>query len=227
MKKFFAGMICGLLFIADSAFAMTFSQPVKIGEIGFPVQAPYQGFIVEGATSNSGKLYREENTFRGKPVMTCKKGTAIFGSGEDALYCKYDFDAEISKAMSFGGKNNFVLTGNGSFKNLFKIDNDSKLALYAIYHNYCVSHLNIIGKQKDGKWVVFLDSKKISEKYFGGKDSYKEEGGVIYDIPTCAGDTIVVTYRRWHWEGKSEAEGELRFKWDESAQWFGVEQVIY
>ena len=101
------------------------------------------------------------------------------------------------------------------------------MKFYVLYHNYCVSHLHILGKQKNGKWVVYIDSKKLSNKYFGGKDAYKEDGGVIYDEPTCREDSIVVTYRRWHWKGTSKPEGELRFKWDESAQWFGVEQVVY
>lgn len=221
MKKFFVGVVLSVLLIANSAFAETFSQPVKIGEVGFPVQAPYHGFVVEGATQNDGKPFTEEFEYNGAPRKTYVKGTAHFGD----LLCKYDFDAEFPESIHFGGAGDFVLTTDGSFKEIFSIDGNG-LKLCAIYHNYCVSDLKILGS-RGGKWVVFVDSKKLSEKYFGGKDSYKTDGGVLYDVPTCAGDTIVVVYRRWHWGGESAAEGEFRFKWDDAAQWFSVEQVIY
>lgn len=50
---------------------------------------------------------------------------------------------------------------------------------------------------------------------------------VIYDKPICRNDSIVIVYRRWHWKGMSDPEGEFRFKWDDAAQWFGIEQVVY
>ena len=129
--------------------------------------------------------------------------------------------------MIFGGRNDFILTQDSSYKEIFSIDNEVGIKLYAIYHIYCVTDLKIIGTQKNGKWVVYIDSKKLSDKYFGGKDAYKEDGGIIYDRPICRDNSIVVTYRRWHWKGMSEPEGEFRFKWDDSAQWFGVEQIVY
>ena len=228
MKKIFVlGVVLSVLFVAQSAFAMTFQQPVKIGKIGFPVQAPYHGYIVEGATQNDGKAYQENYKRRnGESLTTYTQGVARFGD----LYCKYEFGKNFSESMSFGGKNDFVLMQNGTFKEIFSIGNDAGIKFYAIYHIYCVTDLKILGTRKDGKWVVYIDSKKISDKYFGGKDSYKLDGGVLYEVPTCAGDTLIVQYRRWHWStngGISEPEGEFRFKWDDKAQWFGVEQVVY
>ena len=236
MKKIFVAVVLSVLFVAQTALAMTFQPPVKIGRIGFPVQAPYHGLIVDGATSNDGTLYRESTPYRDKQgyitsITTYTKGTARFGDGANALWCRYNFEQKNSADcfIKFGGANDFVLTQNITDKEIFQIDNDADLALYASYHIYCVTDLKILGKRGD-KWVVYLDSKKLSEKYFGGKDGYKLDGGVLYDVPTCAGDTIVVTWRRWHWYnngGISEPEGEFRFKWDDAAQWFAVEQIIY
>ena len=223
MKKFFIGVMLSVLFVANSALAMTFSQPVKIGEIGFPLQAPYHGYIVNGATQNDGTAYTEKMTSDGKPIITYTKGIARFGD----LYCKYNFENKNTDTINFGGKNDFVLNMNATFKKIFSIGNDSALKLYAIYYNYCVTDLKILGTRADGKWVVYIDSGNLSDKYFGGKDGYKLDGGVLYDVPTCAGNTLIVKYRRWHWKGQSEPEGEFRFKWDDKAQWFGVEQVKY
>ena len=77
------------------------------------------------------------------------------------------------------------------------------------------------------KWLFMPYIMNISNMYFAGKDAYKEDGGVIYDKPVCRDDTIVVVYRRWHWSGVSEPEGEIHFFWDGKAQWFGVDQVVY
>ena len=231
MKKFLLSVVLSVLFVVNSAFAMTFQQPVKIGSIGFPAQAPYNGYLVEGATFNDGNPFTEEFERNGEPIKTFTKGTAQFSAGTNALWCKYNYTSQgtADDFIIFGGRNDFVLTTDASYKEVFKIDGDT-LTLYAIYHNYCVTDLKILGKQQRGKWVIFIDSKKISNKYFDGKDSYKEDGGVLYDVPTCAGDTLIVKYRRWHWSesgGISDPEGEFRFKWDERAQSFGVEQIVY
>ena len=228
-KKFLLGVMLSVLSIflfAQSAFAMTFQQPASIGKIGFPVQAPYRGLIVDGATYNDGTPYREN-----RGVTTYTNGTARFGEGTNALWCRYNFSEENNDDcfVKFGGANDFVLTQDISYREIFQIDNDAGRSLYAIYHTYCVTDLKILGV-RNGKWFVFIDSKKISDEYFDGKDGYKLDGGVLYDVPTCSGDTIIVTYRRWHWstgDGVSEPEGEFRFKWNDKTQRFGVKQIIY
>ena len=50
-----------LLAISSTSFAMSFSQPVDIGGIGFPVQSPYHGYIVKNATKNNGESYYENS----------------------------------------------------------------------------------------------------------------------------------------------------------------------
>lgn len=230
-KKFFVtALIFATMFLfSENVFAMTFSQPVKIGEVGFPAQAPYHGFVVRGESYNSGTPYVEEfNYSDGTPIKTYTAGVARFGNEPNALYCKYDFNLDFAASpIKFGGKGNYILGLDGSDKTIFKIENDVGINLFVIYHNYCVTDLKIFGTQKSGKWITFIDSKKISADYFDGNEGYKKDGGIIYDIPICRDDTIIVQYRSWHWDGKSEPIGEFNFKWNDSAQLFNVEHIIY
>ena len=224
MKKFLSAMTATLL-ISNSALAMQFTQPVQIGQIGFPVQAPYSGFIVTGANKNTGTPHIEEGHFLndGTPLKTYAKGVASW----DKLFCNYDFEADdFLHSLKFGGKNNYVLSSDMSFKEIFKIDSDENLTLYVFYHNYCTTHLNIIGL-KGGAWKNYIDSKKISEIYFDGNDGYKMDGSVIYDKPTCEFDRIVIPYRRWHWEEESATEGVIVLTWDAAAQWFKIDKIAY
>ena len=218
--------------VASNCFAMTFSQPVRIGYVGYTPQPTYKGLPIANATYNDGILQNEKISkwyFRDQNidpnsinVKTYVKGVA----GWDELYCEYDVSTGEGD-LKFGGKQNYFLITDTSNKKISKIDTDKGLKIYVLYHNYCYSRLHILGKQENGKWFLYVDSKKISDTYFGGNDGYKKDGGVFYDEPTCNGDTIIVVYRRWHWKGPSEPEGEFRFKWDDAAQWFGIEKIVY
>lgn len=227
VKKFLGAMFTALL-ISNTALAMNFSPPVQIGSAGFPVQAPYNGFIIDGADKNTGTPYLEENqTYNGAQLYTYQKGVATFGSGNAALFCDYDFETDdFLHSLKFGGLDNYVLISDMSFKEILKIDTDENLTLYIFYHNYCTSHLNIIGVN-DGAWLNYIDSKNISEKYFGGNDGYKMDGSIIYEKPICNGEKIIIPYHRWHWEGESETEGEIILKWDNAAQWFSIDKKSY
>ena len=224
-KKFWViGLIFALMFLlSENVSAMTFSKIIPIGEVGFPAQAPYQGFVVKGENYNSGTPYIENYNYADEtPVKTYTKGTARF----ENLYCKYDFNLS-DNPIKFGGKDNYILELDGSDKKIFRIENDGGINLYVVYHNYCVTELNILGTQKNGKWVNYVNSKKLSEIYFNGNDGYKMDGGIIYEIPTCDKNFIVIKYRRWHWDDVSEPEGEFRFKWNDAAQLFDIEHKIY
>lgn len=229
-KKFWVMifMFAVMFLLSENVSAMTFSKIVKIGEVGFPAQAPYQGFVVRGEFYNSGTPYIENYKYEdGTPIKTYKAGTARFGSEPNDLYCHYDFNLS-DKPIKFGGKNNYILELDGSDKNIFSIENDGGIKLYVVYHNYCVTELNILGTQKNGKWVNYVNTKNLSEIYFNGNEGYKKDGGIIYNVPICRNDTIVIQYGRWHWaEEVSEPEGEFRFKWNDAAQWFNIEHIIY
>lgn len=228
MKKII-GILIGVIFLLPlHAQAMNFIKITEIGYVGAPTQSPYSGFIIRGESFNSGVAYLEPNaTFENKPVKSYKSGVARFGEGSGALFCKYDFNAEFNRSISFGGENNYITTLDGSDKKIYKLENDENLPIYVIYHNYCVTDLKIVGKMKNGKWVTYIDSKKISDKYFGGNDGYKLDGGIMYNTPVCKGDSIVVTYYRWTWKGETATVGEFRLKWDNAAEWFGIEQIVY
>ena len=219
--------------ISSNCFAMTFSQPVEIGEIGIGVQSPYGGIYIKGASFNNGKYYtkwREDG-------KNYDNGMACFGNDTDSLYFHYNYDlipwankkTNYVESSRFGDKDksNTVYVPIGAYGNILKIKTNERITFYSIRFEYCVTHLTIIGKRKDGKWIKYIDSKNISKNYFGGKDSYKEDGGIMYKQPICQNDEIIVQYYRWHWKGTSVPEGEFRFKWNDSAQWFGIEQVVY
>ena len=228
MKKF-SGTVLGLILMTNSAAAMTFSQPVQIGQTGFPVQAPYNGFIITGATENTGTPQIEEGHFLkdGTPLKTYVKGMATFGIDKNALFCNYDFESDdFLHSFKFGGRDNYVLASDMSFKDIFKISTDEDLTLYVLYHNYCTTHLNIIGVN-DGAWQNYIDSKRISDMYFDGNDGYKMDGSIIYDKPSCEFDRIVIPYRRWHWEGESAVEGVIVLTWDSAMQWFSINKIVY
>ena len=228
MKKFFVLLIL-LLMIAPNCFAMTFSQPVKIGGIGFPIQSPYHGFIVNGASYNNGTYYIEKpNSINGikEDFKTYIKGIACFGNGDNALYCDYNFNAtDHNNAIKFGGNDNYIIFTESLYKTIYRIDTDEGLTIYSIVSISGVEQINIIGRQKDGKWVSYIDSEILTNKYFGGKQAYKSSDGVHYSLLQVKNDTIIIPYKyQLH---KVVTEGEFRFKWDDNAQWFGVEQVVY
>lgn len=225
MKKFL-GLLVMMLMIASNCLAMTFSQPIKLGRFYTQIQRA-SGFHIEGASSNKGTRYDEVAKYI--KDYGWNKGLATFGEGIDALYIHYDYENDkMPKGTRFGGKSISNTVGIGVWHDgtITQIKGSNDRIFYSVRFFYCTSHLHILGKNKDGKWVEYIDSKKISDRYFGGKDEYKLPDGVIYEEPSCQGDTIVVQYSRYK-SFRKPMEGEFRFKWNEAAQWFGVEQVIY
>lgn len=222
--KFLLALIWALFFMVENCCAMQFSQPVKVGRFYTEIDHP-TGFYMEGETSNNGT--RATRYAKYTRNYGWEKGVAVFGSGDDALHIHYGYDSE--GMLKCGGENisNTVGIAVGHTGTIKKILTNKGVTLYSVRFAYCTSHLTIIGKRNDGKWIKYIDSKEISKTYFGGKDGYKEDNGVIYDNPTCNGDTIIIKYYRWHWKGMSEAEGEIRLKWDDKAQWFGIDKVTY
>ena len=230
MKKIFVlGVVLSVLFVAQSAFAMTFSQPVKIGQIGYLNQG---GFELSSASSNKG----EPIVVRGRTLS--KKGVAIFGDGSDALYFHYALGTREKRGLdivtAFGGndiKNTISIT-NMKMPDLYKISTDQKITLYSIEDGNDLDEEDryiLIGKRADGVFVEYFDTDKIRQRYFG-----KQWSGIrFYDIK-FQGNTIVIRYDR-NTQGKgfasvkykADEHGEFRFKWDDAAQWFSVEQIVY
>ena len=221
-KKFWVMVIFAVMFLlSENVSAMTFSQPVEIGYIGHYFQSPYEGMPISGESYNSGKIYPErEGIGNGGTYVV---GIARFGNGSNALYCSYDCNDDYLK---FGGQNNYVVSLGRGAKKIYRIDSDEGLTLYVI-DTFRFGGIDIIGRQKNGKWFSYVDSDVLTDKYFNGKMAYQWIGGVLYGRVHVAGDTVTIPYSYQLDGGEMIEEGELRFKWDDAAQGFSIEKVVY
>lgn len=220
MKKFF-GIFILLALMSNTTFAMIFSQPVEVGRIGNFDQCPYRGFEIERFSHNDGTQYIPAPDYQYKDKVVYVKGTARFGDGEDALYCNYNFVNPAQASKKFGGKNQYVYTADFFYRDISKITTDKKITLYYLDYSYKYTYFAVIGRFSDGKWVKFFDSESLNDKYFG-KNNLPH-----YNKLKCTGNTLIISYKQGYPSKNKENIGEFRFKWDEAAQWFGVEQVIY
>ena len=232
MKKFF-GVIFSLLFMTNSAAAMTFSQPVEIGKIHY--RKGFDGIWFEGDS------WHKDITYYGS------SGVARFGEGKNALYVyhtTYGFDlyvggentALINSYLNFPSnpksiednlniceKNKKIIDANkrttdGSIY-ISKIDSTSGKVIYFLYHDYPPngSGYMAVGPIENGKWA----------KYFGTHTYTHEPKTENVDMPSSyyfKGDTIIVEFKN-NLSGKKVYE--MRYKWNEKKQWFGVEKVVY
>lgn len=210
-----------LLMLCASAFAMQFSQPVKLGSI---MNTPYGGFIFSGANSNTGNPYFHKG-FPNRKLY--KSGIATFGNGINALYVHYDDEKEIN--ILFGNKdvrNVFTLYDDHMIESgigISKIETNSGLVLYVLNREgggwWGDANCSIIGRREDGVFVKYFDMNNIRGMYF------KKPKYVHLTKLYTKGDLLIVSYEYSY--PNSEIKGEFRFKWDNAAQWFGVEQVVY
>ena len=224
MLKKFIGLVFVMLLVTNTgASAMTFSQPILLGDI---LNTPYGGFVFKGESSNTGKI-DVGNKFRsGKNDKVYKSGIATFGNGINALYVHYDDDKEIN--ILFGskdGKNVFTLYDRHMIEagcGIRKIATDSELVLYVLNReggNWGEGDCSIIGRRDDGVFVKYFDMYNIRKMYFVNPKY------VNFNKIYTQGDSIIVNYEYFY--PNSERKGEFRFKWDDKALWFGVEQVVY
>ena len=226
MKKFFGLILLILIMISSNCFAMTFSQPIKMGHIGTGIQSPYLGLFVEGASENDGHLVtkkysRKDGIYDPSNIAPhYDSGVARFGDGIEALYCRYSYDPY---KIEFGGKNQYIINYPEAYVDIFKITSDEGLVLYALIYGYKYSSFIIIGRQKDGTWFKYVDSSNIEKQYYAGSRGYWEKPHYLNNI-TCRNNLVIIPF---NWLGKENINGEFRFKWDEAAQWFGIEQVVY
>ena len=199
MKNFFALLVM-IMAMTSTCFAMTFSQPVKLGSI-----------IEDPGAQTRYKISRATND---------KDGIAKFGNGEDAIYFHHN------NTRNYGGKD---LNNTFPFESAYgcdftRIKTDSELTFYMIHeweYDFTGEKYILLGRRKDGTWVKYFDTRDLTKIYFDKPKNRNEAPG--YAKWYCVGDTIVVEYTR----GPSKKEGEFRFKWDDAAQWFGVKQVVY
>ena len=221
-------LVAVYVFSVGTVCAMQFSQPEKVGSIGY---ANMGGFYVEDSA-----YYNGNGAHLGLGHHTVyDTGIARYSDGADALYFHYGAEKvslnghSYNKGYSkFGAKdiNNTVSVPVMS-PILFKIKSNENITLYVVMDSYDLPEENryhIIGRRSDGKWVKYIDTDDIVKNYFGSRG---------YDLGALAvdNDTLRIFYRTYDYQNMSNlastSKGELRFKWDENAQWFGVEKIVY
>ncbi|WP_294156905.1 hypothetical protein [uncultured Selenomonas sp.] len=238
-----------LLLTASDALAMTFSQPVEIGLVG---GTPPGGLTIDGANWNNGSLFHiswqghDDTTFQGDTLY--KKGVAQFGDEAAPLYFYYDWDpakcrgkARMTSATAFDSccvfsdKNQTKTKAKGMDEGdsctIFRIPTNDHRVLYLLKYTGCVAGLEtyvLMGYQSNGTFVKYFDTSEILPGYYGTDRQRRRY--IWLENAYCQGDTIVVeyldTYQKKHYN-RNDRTGAFRFRWDDNAQWFGVEHVFY
>ena len=150
-----------------------------------------------------------------------------FGTGEDAIFVHHR--SGYKNYPNFGSKNisKSVSVEPGLYGcTIFQLKNDKNIRIYIVRPDEAMAvilNYTLLGKMNDGTFVKYLSFRDIWNKYM---DNNQKKGRPFTENIYCAGDTIVIEYSRYK-QGSKYKEGEFRFKWDEAAQWFSVEQVIY
>ena len=227
MIKIFFMLI--ILLTTSNCFAMKFTQLNELGTIS--TLPPEGAFIIDGATSNKGRVSetnRQEYT----------KGIAIFGTGDNALYVYYDnsyFFTDDFAENAFHSKelaNSFKVGGNDINSSLilpmtfphtckiYLVNNDENLTMYLLeYDKSSVPYYVMIGKRQD-KWVKYFET-VAAEQYYSMRLAFCHNF-LLRD------NSIVFEYGKFDIvEKKFITSTELKFIWNDSDQWFGVEQFFY
>ena len=213
-------------------FAMRFESTTELGSIAS--LPPYGAFVIEGATSNNGQLSTESAYKSGNEYA---KGVATFGNGENILYVHYDNSyvytedfgenvfrsKELANSCKMGDNNidNIVILPMGfpHSCNIYQVHNNSGIKMYLLeYDKGAVPSYKLIGKRQDGKWVKYFET-VAAEQYYGMNRAFCHK---FY----LNDDAIVFEYGRYDIVEKNFiTHTELRFIWNDSDQWFGVENI--
>ena len=198
MKKFFAWTILFLMMIAAQASAMELKINRDVDwfvAIGTP----------NGAVKIKGSNLAEGNYF---------KGTAIFG---DRLYFHFDgtdSSGNFDEMSKFGGRdaNNAVpiYAFEGSTR-IYPVSGGGREFFLLVTETGGGGVVNLIG-ERGGKWVKYFDT-SITRRQHGVDLQY----GITNF--TAAGDEFIFTYQHW----QTKRVREFHYKWDDAAQWFGVD----
>lgn len=198
MKKFFALMIC-LLMISAQASAMNLTLNKSIGLIS--LNYGQNELQIKGYTHLDGNF---------------SKGVAQFGN----VYFHFDCRLESinADAASRFGSSDFantvpVYTFEGSTQ-ISPISSDDGREFYLLAtETGGGGSMKVIGS-RGGKWVKFFDTLDLKQSKQIGWDWYLQN---LY----TDGDKIIFVYEDW----QNKKLCTVIYKWDESAQWFGVEIV--
>lgn len=222
MKKIMFIMSIVIVFLVTGVCsAMSICQPIKLGTIhGINLG----GYAFKGAISVSGNVVAT----RGSGLKIYGKGIALYGDKNNELYIHYGHNKNL--IVNYGDKllsNTIPLQLCDTDISMMKTDTD--ITLYVIYNYYDMpsdEEYTLIGKRQDGKFVKYLNINSIFEQYFG------KSTDVTYFVQSfdVNRDTIIFKYLTYKWRQPNNNRnpiGEIRCKWDEKAQWFAVENVVY
>ena len=194
--KKFFAMTIFLLAFAAQASAMNLTLYESVGAIS---QTSANEIKIEGYTRLVGNF---------------SKGVAVFA---DKLHLHFDsaLAEDFDAASRFGGEDFSNTVPVYVFEGLTKIypvsGDDREFYLLATETGGGGS-FKLIGEH-NGKWVQYFDTldarKKIPHEFY-------------LENFSATGDAITFRYKQW----RTENFYELRYKWDASANWFGVE-VVY
>ena len=205
MKKFLV-ILGALMIFSSNCFAMTFSQPVELGS----------------ASATDASFY----TYETKGAKYNKNGIAKFGDGIDAIWF---YQRPATTQYCYGGssldKTFPFLSAYGC--EFYRIKTDDKLTLYMVHEwqfDITGEKYILLGRRADGVFVKYFDTSELNKNYFSKPKTRADVP--CYTGWNCKGDEISVIYQRMK-DRKFVNEGEFRFKWDDKAQWFGIEQVVY
>lgn len=209
-----------LVVCMGNALAMQFYQPEELGYISF-YMAQNGGAYFQGESNVTGKYHRSSIGI-GREYYG--QGIVKYGSGRDVIYIHYDTTEPYYCNARVGSKDigNTVEVFLQS-DTVKRIRTSDDITLYVFEYAHSFQHFyTIIGKIPSGKFVKYIDSRDIASRYYGEKANRS----IQFQNFICSGDTIVIPYAFYHGT-YIEKVGEFRFKWDEDAQWFGIEQVLY
>lgn len=228
MLKYFLVSVLTILFSftdLNTTEAMTISEPVKIGKL---IGVNISGFVFTQTLSNSGDIIRSRQFMDGKKNVY-GKGVATFGTNNKKLYIHYqtyDYDKNRSPQISrYGGSSPDNAIQIPTLVNqIYALDTNENINLYVIESDYDITgdeNFTLIGERADGRFVKYFDTDTIFESYFGKRDVRRS---YFINKYVVNGDTIIFYY------GRSDLIpiiGEIRCKWDDKAQWFSVDNVVY
>lgn len=217
--------------------AMVISQPVKIGEL---TGVNMDGFIFKQKLSNNGDVRH----IRQSGMHVYGKGTATFGTNAKKLYLHYKtygYDYNTSPQISrYGGSSpENAIQISTLLNEIYVLNSNENITFYIVatdYFEYGCDNLILIGERQDGRFVKYLETDTILDQYYGTEYGSQKGTGIVYFIDymhgkiQANGDTIIFPCKTYDYNDRKKepvAVGEIRCKWDENAQWFAVENVVY
>lgn len=204
--------------VSATCSAMQFQQPVFIGS--------FTG-IKDGPVSGERWIISKE--------VAVKKGSMTMGKGKTAIIFKYEdkkyndfIQRDVKEVVSANG--NVFPGGAWNWNNhrVYQIYGENGIVVYVDLEPSGTIESDTFllrGLWHDGKAVNFVD-RKAAVQYTGGVKNpvFRYDGKGIRVI----NDTICIPYElREELGWKFIKKGEFRFKWNEQAQWFGIEDFVY